>query len=359
MKPRLLISNPGQFGYKAGYYYYAKYLKESFQVTFICFDEGYPKVQLEGVEIEYVKDARFKLFRVFKWVYTNYLLVKHDQFDIVFAVYTKFISGLKLFSAPKTNYVVDFRTGSLRKNKLLRRIENLSFLLESYFFQNITVLSHSLAKKIGLHRNKYHYLPLGSKVFSERKKNYDQFSILYVGSFNQRRIWETIQGLHLFRNKNGDYLQKISYDIIGFGSKIEEIKLKTVVKEFELESIVKIHTRKNHDDLIPFFNKCNIGVAYVPITDYYDIQPSTKIFEYALSGLFSIATKTSENELFITSENGVLISDNPEGFSEALEFFILNGSKLSESEIRESLKSHNWGNIVQNNLLPYLQNIVK
>lgn len=41
------------------------------------------------------------------------------------------------------------------------------------------------------------------------------------------------------------------------------------------------------------------------MTEYYDSQPPTKTFEYALSGLYVLATKTRENEKVITNDNGV------------------------------------------------------
>jgi len=42
-KRKLLIVNPSQFGYTAGYRYYCMYLKYEFDIDFLCIDRGLAK----------------------------------------------------------------------------------------------------------------------------------------------------------------------------------------------------------------------------------------------------------------------------------------------------------------------------
>src|SRR5690606_1611564 len=123
-----------------------------------------------------------------------------------------------------------------------------------------------------------------------------------VGSLNKRRIEDTIIG---FRKFYSEYHEKtkIVYDIIGFGKNEKDIL--NLIKEEKMEDVIGFHGRKHYYQLYEFFDKANIGVCYIPITDFFDVQPPTKLFEYALSGLFTIATKTKENEKFINPKNGV------------------------------------------------------
>ena len=120
---------------------------------------------------------------------------------------------------------------------------------------------------------------------------------------------------------------------------------------------MKLHGRKNHVELIPYLNRCNIGVAYVPITDYYKYQPATKIIEYVLSGLVCIATNTHENKYLINSINGILCNDTARDFALKLNELSKNLKKLDSQTIRNSLIQHEWQSIVNLNLKPFINSI--
>lgn len=106
----------------------------------------------------------------------------------------------------------------------------------------------------------------------------------------------------------------IKYDIIGFGRMEDEERIKNSIKENRLEKEVCFHGRRNHSELRPFFERATIGVCFIPQTSFYDIQPSTKLFEYAMSGLITIATNTLANKKYITCANGVLCNDSVADF---------------------------------------------
>jgi glycosyltransferase involved in cell wall biosynthesis len=96
----------------------------------------------------------------------------------------------------------------------------------------------------------------------------------------------------------------------------------------------------------------------VPMTPYFEYQPVTKLFEYMLSGMPVIATNTYENRLIVNENNGVLINDTSEDFCNGLLTIYNKRNSFNSSEIRRSVESYTWGNIVNTNLKPYLMGLI-
>jgi len=107
-------------------------------------------------------------------------------------------------------------------------------------------------------------------------------------------------------------------------------------------------------------SKHNVGVSYVPITPYFDVQPPTKTFEYLLAGMPVIATRTKENEKVINEYNGVLIDDTPEDFRNGLALLYerISANKFTSSRIIESSESYTWERIVRNNFKLYIESLL-
>ena len=116
-----------------------------------------------------------------------------------------------------------------------------------------------------------------------------------------------------------------------------------------------IHKNK----LGPFYERCNVGVAYIPKTEFFDIQPSTKIFEYLFAGMPVIATATLENKRVIMNDNGILIEDNPESFYEGLKRLYNKRHFFDSKIIKKTCGQYSWNRIVKKNLRPYLENLYK
>ncbi len=89
----------------------------------------------------------------------------------------------------------------------------------------------------------------------------------------------------------------------------------------------------------------------------FEFQPVTKTFEYALSGLYTIATRTFANQQVIKDVNGILIDDTPEAFARALLHIAEIRNEIHSSEIRSSLIGYSWRNIVDNQLKPALDKL--
>ena len=352
-KKHILIVNPGQFGYQSGYFYYCKYLKEEYHITFICYDQGFPKVELIGIDIHYLPIVQNKLWRFIIWrrkILQEWYTGKYEK---IFMVYFKlcFLLGI---SIKKGNKILDIRSGSLKKSGISNFLQNQQILFESFFFDRITILSEKLRAKIGFKKDKCSLLPLGADIIEPNGNDFGTLKLLYVGTLNKRNIHQTIEGFARFYQEFHSQVE-MSYDIFGYGSNEDEYIVYEAISKNNLQEIVRFHGRVNHDDLKPYFKKCNIGVSYVPLEKYYDYQPPTKTFEYVLSGMICIATSTYENRRLISSENGYLCKDNPESFYNALKMAYHSRHKFKPEEIVKSLESYEWSNIVKTNLKPVLE----
>ena len=352
-KKKLLLINGNQFGYSAGHYYYCKYLRGKFEIEYICFDRGRKKMEMEEVKVWYVSFEQNKIKRSVNFILTCIKQSRKFRPEVLFVVYYNFCFLLSLFCEAKLK-VLDIRTGSLANNKLKRKLENTILYIQSLFFTKTIVLSESLREKLGINQRKTLVLSLGAEIYYSGIHDFQHLHLLYVGTLNNRRIYETIEGLGIFLKKHPQNIDKVFYTIVGFGTSKDEQKLNKVIKQNGLEWLVSFKGRRNYNELPPFFENANVGVAYIPIQDRYQRQPATKVYEYALSGMFTIATDTFENRKIIDYTNGILCIDNPQSFVDALEFCFESRLTFNSETIRDTLKEYEWVKLVSNNLLPFL-----
>jgi len=350
MKQNLLIINKAQFGYHTDYYKYCEYLRDEFDVTYLSFDSGLKKLEMENVNVKYVSNKGIKIIRGVRFILSLLLSISTFR-GIVFIHYFEYCQILK-WIFPWKRMILDIRTLSINRNDKIRTKQDKKIKRAIKYFDFITIISEGLRKKINLNVEKSEILPLGADMISTINHKFDKtIHLLYVGTLNGRNIHQTIIGLSKYLNESNNK-KEISYDIVGDGTELSY--LNELVANFNLHKIVKIHGRIPHFELKSFFDKCNVGVSYVPITEFYEYQPVTKTYEYILSGIPCIATKTYENKKIITSENGYLCNDNPESFADALESMISKINNYNSDIIRNSLSEHTWENIIKNTLNPIL-----
>ncbi len=300
----ILMLNQDQFGYKAGYYHYCKYLSaQGHHIVFLCNDQHLDRMSLDNVEVIYVAVTSSIKWRL-KFISTIKKIISGREIDLVMCSYYRGCS-LNVRSFGKTPSIIDVRSGALSPKTIIRTAFNRLIKFEASRFSRTMVLSESLAAKLKLKESSYEIVPLGSDEISRENKDFTDLSLLYVGTLFQREIHKTVEGMRLFLDEFPD--AKIHYDIVGFGE--GEQCLIDRISELSLSEYVTFHGRVNYENLKPFFDKANIGVAFVPKTPWYDCQPSTKIYEYLLSGMYCLATDTYENRLCITGFNGYLHDD--------------------------------------------------
>lgn len=346
--------NGNQFGYSAGHYYYCKHLKDKFEIQYICYDRGHTKMEIEGVKVNYIPFSPSKIKRLSSFIRNSIKVSQNFKPDILFVVYFNVCFLLSLMCYGKRK-ILDIRSGSLSKNNYKRAISNHLIKLQSLFFKNIIVLSESLREFLNIQEKKTLILPLGAEIYYNGSHNYSDLNLLYIGTLDSRRIYETIEGLEIFLKKNTQYHKKITYTIIGFGATSEVERIENTISKYNFENIVKYEGIKNYNELGQYLEKANIGVAYFPISDEFQRQPATKIFEYGLSGLYTIATDTYENRRIININNGQLCDDSPNSFSKSLEEYTTETTRINSNDIRDSFKNYTWHSIINTSLIPYLQ----
>lgn len=346
----LLIIDKHHFSTLTDSYKWCEYLRNDYNITMQCFDTGRDKVPMEGIHFKYVnysgnfaiRGIRFLLIAL--W---NALFFKGK----IMVVYFENCQWIKRL-LPFKKMIVDIRTLSVTTNTAQREKYDLQLRNACHHFDIITVISEGVKQKINLSNKHIKILPLGSDVISETPKDYSTLKLLYVGTFAGRDLHKTIEGFAQFCKEYPDI--NISYDIIGSGFNNELEEYKTLAATLNVTDKITFHGRLPYNQLKPFFDKCNIGVSFVPMTDYYDAQPPTKTFEYILSGFYTIATATSSNKELITTENGLLIHDSATEFANALSAIWHTRTTLNEQKIRQSLEKYSWKNIVNGILKPIL-----
>ena len=346
---RLLIISKNQFGYLTDVYKWAEYLRGSYDVSVVCFDYNYPKQYLDNVNVHYISNkggfslrgVRFILLSVF------YALFHSGNIIVVYFEHCEILKRILFWKKMQ----LDIRTLSVSDNGSVRDKYDERLKNACSCFDVISVISQGVANKLNL-EVPCHILPLGADEISKSIKELNDLHLIYVGTFHNRRIHDTIEGLYLFLKKHPI---DIKYDIIGDGSNEDLTKLQGVIEKYDLGNNVRLCGRVPHSDLARYFDEANIGVSYVPLTSYFEHQPPTKTFEYILSGLFCIGTRTLANTEYITPKNGILIYDTPESFADSLIYIYENKDRISLKEIRISLKDYLWPNIVNVYLLPLLK----
>lgn len=351
MNNSILFINKSQFGYHTDYFMFCDNLKNDFNIKFICFDVGYSKVQLSGIDVIYVPYVGPRFFKGFLFlVYSLWYIIFFNS--IVFINYFENCEIIKKVFK-KRKMILDIRTLSVHPIKSIREKYDFKIKRACDFFEVVTVISRGVQLELNLSNSIL--LPLGANPISVSPKIFDnRLKLLYVGTLSHRNIYQTILGLHDFL-KYSDF-DSITYDIVGDGHENELIGLKNIIDSFGLSHIVKLHGRLTLLEVKPFLEKCNVGVSYLPITSYYDNQPVTKTFEYLMSGLICIATATVENKYIINEFNGVLCEDNPKSFCDGLILINRKFSTYNSVVISNSVVSFQWPSIISNHLIPIFNN---
>lgn len=354
-RKRLLFILSSQFGYHTDTLMYCKYIdKTEFEVHYIGFDLGLDKIVIEGIQTHYVPCNSNKMLRYL--VYIKYIirLKKSIKFDFVFHIHTKLSFPIRLVFL-NCNYNFDIRTGDISDSSIKQKLNNLKITLLSMFCKNVSVISSGLADKLNL--KSYHLLPLGGEINYCDQKDYQSLRLLYVGTLSKRRLEDTIAGISDFQNKYKNI--SIRYDIVGSGSENDISILKNHISNYHLTNTVFLHGQVKYIELPKYYNASNIGIVYIPQKDYYEYQPSTKLYEYLLAGMPVIATNTFENRKEISNiKYGVICQDNPNSFSNALKVIQENLFKFESSQIIGDKKENSWENIVNKNLEPYIRKII-
>lgn len=355
MKNLLIISRP-QFGYLVDLYKWCKYIDSDYNIDVVTFGSR-PKVSLDrnNLRVHYVSDKGNRLVRGLRFIIISVWYILKNKGSIII----EYFIGCNVFKilVPYKKMVLDIRTLSVSDKREIREKDDRILKGYTEIFDYISIVSDSARIKLGLDYSKTFVVPLGADIISVTNKNYDNLNLLYVGTLTNRRIDKTIYGLKFFIERNPNV--SIHYDIVGDGHGAELKELSNLIDMLGVGNFVTLHGYKRHHEIKYLYDSNNIGVSFVPITDYYNSQPPTKTYEYILSGLYTIATGTDCNKEIVTSDSGIIINDSDSDFCSALEYIHLNKTELDSNKVRETLIDYQWEKIVNRYLHAMLDTIDK
>ncbi|MBQ8271283.1 MAG: glycosyltransferase family 4 protein [Bacteroidaceae bacterium] len=351
---KLLIISKEQFGYHTDIFKWCEHLRDEYAIEIITF-EGKPKIGLKGIKNYYVSNKGQRSIRGLRYILT---CLWHILFfkGIIVVCYFKECRIFKI-CFPWKKMLLDIRTLDVSNDKATRNAEDAIIKKSTDIYDYVTIISEGLRKKLNLPESKSAILPLGADEASTTIKTFKKLHLLYVGTLFNRDIHKTIEGLSIALKEEPTI--DIHYDIIGEGVANELEELKNLVTEKGLEDHITLHGYIQHEELKPFLDNCNIGVSFVPVTEYYEHQPATKSFEYILSGLYTIATGTYCNKEIITKKNGVIIEDTPESFAESIIDIFHRKEEIDGSEISKTLSGYKWENVVNKQMKNILNHYYK
>lgn len=347
MKNKLLIIAPYQFGELSDCYYWAKYATiEGWNVTYIGYkyksreikERSYPGVRVKSV-MHYNNRLLLGVMFYLKCI-LEILFFNHCNIVICRMPMCQILP--KLFY--KRNVILDVRTLSVSKNLKIREEQDNALIEQKKYFKKCSVISEGVGRKIGA---PYTILPLGAEPLSVKPKCFEKMRLFYIGTFDNRNLSVFIEGLALFQKRSGC---DVSFDIVGGGTAEEILSIEKSIVDSGVSN-VRMHGYLTHDEAQKFFDECNVGVCFVPVTDYYQYQPPTKLYEYLLSGMVCIATNTHSNKEVVNEKNGVIVYDTADGVCEGMYKLYENAHKYSSKEILCQSQSYQWSQIVDNRLL--------
>lgn len=348
MKKKLLIVAPYQFGELSDCYYWAKYAAmEGWEVTYLGYryhqreikERSYPGVHVVGV-----MHSDNRLIHGLKFIGAIIKeILLHNHKNAIVCRFPKCEILPKIF--PNRNIILDVRTLSVSPNKDSREKEDNELRRIMKIFKTTSVISEGVGYKLG---DGCPILPLGAEPLSMTAKEFNALRLFYIGTFNNRNLSQFIEGLAMYQKQSGD--KTVTFDVVGGGSPEEENRIKDTIVATGVTG-VKLHGYLTHEEAQPFFDKCNVGVCYVPVTDYYQHQPPTKLYEYLLSGMASIATNTQSNLDVMNPSNGVVVEDNAASVCNGLSTIRKNMERFSSQSIVKNSQDYHWEKIVRNNLL--------
>lgn len=357
-KPKLLFITPYCFGYTPLPYNWCSCLTAQYDITCLCLEDSLKRAPLtaDGVKIQYVHAGGGRLSRYVSFVIESLRTIRQG-FDCCYVTYFPGCVILKCLNPLGRKFILDIQSGAIGPSKVKRICDDLLLRFEASFFRHKSVLSASLRHKLGMSATAK-VIPIGATTISNKERNFERMDLLYVGTLQNRNIDKTILGFAQFHAQYSGAIN-MSYTVVGNGYGNEEEALKQLVGEKGLEGVVTIAGYIAQNKLAPYFDSANVGVSFIPMTDYYDVQPPTKTFEYLLSGMPVLATNTSENRCLVDDANGVLIDDTPEGFYQGLRELFARRQQFNSEEIRAGAQIHTWEYITRRKLMPWLNAVLQ
>lgn len=270
-----------------------------------------------------------------------------------------------LRSSKRTKWLYDIRTGSVSSMKILCSVTNLIIKLESRLYDGVFIIDEMI-RDLVLNDNVF-IAPLGvdldlfnndrdrSILFKYGVKN-DDIVLVYLGNLSPaRKIHILIEAFSLAVKK----VDQLFLIVLGIGSDLERLQL--LVSKLGLSQKILFLGYIGYRQVPSLLSASDIGIAYIPITPEYNVQPPQKTIEYLACSLPVIATSTRGNKRYITHEmNGLLTKDDPYSFSDAIVRLSTNDDlrKTLSKNARPSVENYESRKIAKHFILTSYRRII-
>jgi len=360
---RILVIDRGPFGHLIDAAKLCEYLGRNHEVTYLGFNavtfmnHGTSEVPHSFVKLLMVPIHPRFIIRCWRWYLTSLREVTRD-YDIVYVYHFPGCSALRCVR-PGRPMILDIRSGGVSPSQFKRRLHDMTERLDAKFFKNVAIISEGLRRKLGITERKAHILPLGADRYELPAKTFDALHLLYLGYFYRgRELEKTIRAFARLYHERVDDIE-MTYTLVGGAEGQEAAFLRQVAVDAGVGHVVRFPGFVSHERIADYLASCNIGMAYVPITEFFDHQPSTKTFEYLMAGMPVLATGTIEHRRLITETNGIVTDDSEDAVFAGLQQLFTTRHRFDSLEIRRSVQPYCWEDIVLKNCLPYLERIVQ
>ena len=360
---RILVIERNPFGNLIDAAKLCEYLGRNHEVKYLSLDDPifmiHSKSEVTYSFVELLTAPMHSRF-IIRWLHWYLMCLREvaKSYDVVYVYRFRGCFALR-FARPGRPMILDIRSGSVGPSRFRRCLNDIMIRFDAKYFKNVTIISEGLRKKLGIAARKAHILSLGADRYELPEKTFDAFHLLYVGTFNQgRRLETTIRAFaRLYHERDGEI--EMTYTLVGGAQRQELAFLQQVAVDAGVGHVVRFPGFVSHERVVDYLASCNIGMAYVPITEFFDHQPPTKTFEYLMAGMPVLATGTTENRRVITEANGIVTDDSEDAVFAGLQKLLITRHRFNSPEIRRSVEQYCWEDIVLKNCLPYLEGIVQ
>ena len=355
----LLIVNKDQFGYHTDTFAYCHYSREQFDTSYLCLDQGRPRISLNGISVRYVNPRmnNFKLVRAISFWLEVWKM--SNKFDVVFVKYFPFCSA---FTRRKKHVLLDIRTRSVKPKVMARRVENCLLRIEILRFPNVSVVSNRVAEL--LHLPSAIVIPLGTflrensgddPAVSSLTENSFQ-TLICVGTLENRNMDVVIRGLALFNEKHIG--NRVRLKLFGDDRNPTGAYLRDLSSSLSLDDCIDFLGWVSQIEITEDVKNVLAGIVQVPENEIYDGQPSTKLFEYWSFGIPVLASRNRESQRYLNDQLGVVYEQTPEGFSVSLGVLMRTRETFQKETILENVKKYSWEKVYQKDLSPALNRVL-
>lgn len=355
---------PGQ---PAPYEYTRKLAQVGIDVSVIAYGRVNEPAQatLDGVQVYRVPLAtrmHFSARTTLRFLHAINVITANEHYDIIH-VYAFRGSGLLplLFHSRATKWVCDIRTGNVSSSVLRSLLADWATRVESCSYDAHIALSEAVGRRLLGGQRAFYTVPLG--VDMQKFRPYDRkylrdtlglpqdrciavFTSVLTASRHPRTLLEAFQLAN-------EQIPRLFLLIIGGGA--VEKQVANWLSELKLEPNTLFPGYVPYEQVHHYVLAADIGLAYIPITRQYMLQPPLKTVEYLAAGLPTVATDTLGNRTFVQhGVNGILCDDSAKEYGQSLAALAQDedGYKQMQQVARSSVNMYDWRAIVQNQLIP-------